>query len=192
MIFLVGPSAFTPPPTIPPSIYEPSDRQGQDPAQRRRVQATGSGTADDRIGVLPLGPYQQYAKQRSTRYEAATQLRQDIEARIVDLVADAALAREPVAPASLKDLLTFLDSMAFSRRPAVFLLDNGNFRVVWKNVDNEQAAFQFHGDDTVHCVFFFKRMSSKLPLSRETLIELMPNLRQKYPSFARLLNDTNT
>jgi len=193
MMPIVGPSAFTPLSTIfaPPGIYEPSDRRGQDPAQQRRVQATGSGTANERIGVLPLGPYQEYAKQRSPQYEAAAQLRQDIEARIFHLVADAALASEPVSPASLKELLTFLDSTAFSRRPAVFLLDNGNFRAVWKNTDNEQAAFQFRGDNTVHCVFFFKRPSSQLPLSRETLIELMPNLRQKYPSFARLLNEDN-
>jgi hypothetical protein len=191
MMLLVGPSAFTPPPIIPPAIYEPSDRRGQDLAQQGRVQGTGSGTANDRIGVLPLGPYQTYARERPAQYEAAAQLRQDIEARIVDLVADAALASEPVSRASLKDLLTFLDSTAFSRRPAVFLLDNGNFRLVWKNADNEQAAFQFRGDNTVHCVFFFKRMSSQLPLSRETLIELMPNLREKYRSFARLLNDDN-
>ncbi len=63
--------------------------------------------------------------------------------------------------------------------------------MIWKNADNEQAAFQFRGDNTVHCVFFFKRVSSQLPLSRETVIDLLPNLRQKYPSFARLLNDNN-
>jgi hypothetical protein len=183
-MLLVGPSAFTPPPIIPPAIYEQYDLRGQDTAYSRRVQATGPGTANDRIGVIPFG-------HRSAQHGAAAQLRQDIEARIVDLVTDAALASEPVSRASLKDLLTFLDGTMFSRRPAVFLLDNGNFRVVWRNADNEQAAFQFRGDSTVHCVFFFKRMSPQLPLSRETLIELMPNLRQKYRSFERLLNEDN-
>lgn len=190
-MLLVGPSAFTPPPIIPPATYEQYDHRGHDTAHSRRVQATGAGTANDRIGVIPFGPYQTYARHRSGPYGAAAQLRQDIEARIVDLVTDAALASEPVSRASLKDLLTFLDGTTFSRRPAVFLLDNGNFRVVWKNADNEQAAFQFRGESTVHCVFFFKRMSPQLPLSRETLIELMPNLRQKYRTFERLLNEDN-
>jgi hypothetical protein len=190
-MLLVGPSAITPPPTIPPAICELYDRRAQDQAHSGRVQATGAGTSNDRIGVIPFGSYQAYARHQSAQNEAAAQLRQNIEARIVDLVADAALASEPVSRASLKDLLTFLDSTTFSKRPAVFLLDNGNFRVVWKNADNEQAAFQFRGDGTVHCVFFFKRMSPQLPLSRETLIELIPNLRQKYRSFERLLNDDN-
>ena len=150
-MLLVGPSAFTPPPIIPPATYE----RGHDTAHSRRVQATGAGTANDRIGVIPFGPYQTYARHRSGPYGAAPNSDKILRLGLL-IVTDAALASEPVSRASLKDLLTFLDGTTFSRRPAVFLLDNGNFRVVWKNADNEQAAFQFRGESTVHCVFFLQ------------------------------------
>jgi hypothetical protein len=111
----------------------------------------------------------------------------DIRERIAELTADAREAGEPVSDASVDDLMAFLTETPFTRRPGVFLLDNGNFRVVWRNAANEQAAFQFRGGGVVHCVFFHKRDSDKLPLNQETLIDLMPNLRERYSSFERLL-----
>jgi len=112
-----------------------------------------------------------------------------IRARVFELMQDARLTNEPLSQLSLADLTTFLEGTPFTKRPAIFLLDNGNFRAVWKNADNEQAAFQFRGDGVVHCVFFYRRASTKLPLSQETLVDLLPNLRDKYPSFERLLHD---
>jgi hypothetical protein len=94
---------------------------------------------------------------------------------------------EPFSHDSLSDLLLFMSQISFGRRPAIYLLDNGNFRAVWRNIENEQAALQFRGDDIVHCVFFLKRKAPRLPLNQETLIDVIPNVRARLIAFERLL-----
>ena len=58
---------------------------------------------------------------------------------------------------SEKDLRSFLVSVEFTRRPYIALLDNGNFRVIWKNADREQIGMQFRGRGLVHYVLFALR-----------------------------------
>ena len=147
----------------------------QAPAELSLLEGGGETDAEDQVRSLSQG-------------FVVDGLSLEIWQRIAELASDARAANEPVSPASVSDLVTFLKQTPFTKRPAIFLLDNGNFRAVWKNPDNEQAAFQFRGDGVVHCVFFYKRNSGRLPLSRETLVDLMPNLREKYSSFQRLLD----
>jgi hypothetical protein len=196
MMYLDTSSAFTPPPALPPAspaIYEPADSRGKHPTKPQKyVPSAESGATTDRVASPTLDPQQQYEKLRSARVKAGVQVYRDIAARVSELITDAVMTNEPVSQGSLKDLFAFLSDTPFTRRPAVYLLDNGNFRVVWKGPDNEQAAFQFRGNNIVHCVFFFRRAASQLPLNLETVVDLIPNLRSKYPSFARLLHASPT
>lgn len=58
---------------------------------------------------------------------------------------------------SEKDLMLFLTRHPFSRRPYLSLLDNGNYRALWKNSEGEQIGLQFLGDEIVQFVFFMCR-----------------------------------
>ena len=136
-------------------------------------------TIDAIIAPQPSELYRDVADINS-RYDT------ELSARFNELIKDATADGEPVSLASLRDCLSFLD-MDFTKRPGIFLLDNGNFRLVWRNGENEQAAFQFRGRAVVHVVFFFKRPSADLPLSRETLVDLLPNVIQRRPDYAHLL-----
>ena len=190
-IAVEAPSAFTPP-AFPATVYEPVDGRAPDRARQKHVQSATSGTTTERVASPVLSPDQQYESLHSARSEAAAKIRRDIAARIRELVADAIMSNEPLSLGSVADLVAFLGETSFTKRPAIYLLDNGNFRAVWKGADNEQAAFQFRGNNIVHCVFFFKRAASQLPLNLETVVDLIPNLRSKYPSFARLLHASPT
>ena len=86
-----------------------------------------------------------------------TDARQPVKARIgrlKDLASEEGI--EPSA-ASERDLRAFLDSVAPSRRPYIALLDNGNFRAVWKNTELEQVGLQFLGNSEVQYVLFALR-----------------------------------
>ena len=195
MMYLDTSSAFPPLQAfrpVPPDIYEPGNGRGKNPIPQKHIPSVDSGATTERIASPALDPQQQYEKHRSTRIEAAGHMYRDIAARVSELITDAVMMSEPVSRGSLKDLFVFLSDTPFEKRPAVYLLDNGNFRAVWKGANNEQAAFQFRGNSIVHCVFFFKRAASQLPLNVETVVDLIPNLRAKYPNFAHLLNASPT
>src|SRR3982751_835791 len=52
----------------------------------------------------------------------------------------------PVSEESERDLYTFLDSVKFTRSPYIYLLDNGNLRVVWINVNGHNLSITFLGN----------------------------------------------
>ncbi len=129
----------------------------------------------------------EYAAKQDARHNARRRLNAEIEARLEDLIVDASFANEPYSQQSLSDLLTFIGEVSFSRRPAIYLLDNGNFRAVWRNAENEQAAFQFRGGGVVQCVFFRKCEAPHLPFSQETLVDTIPEARARLRNFEHLL-----
>jgi hypothetical protein len=116
-------------------------------------------------------------------------VRPEILNRIYKLQENAVEEGEPVSRESFIEMLDFLERVPFTRRPGLFLLDNGNFRAVWRTEDNEQAAFQFRGNAIVHCVFFYKRDSQALPLSRETVVDLVDRVATRRAEFAHILTD---
>jgi hypothetical protein len=192
MFLIDTPSACAP----PPAIFEPANRRGKvgaRPSVKNAVESsTGFAARIAKFDDSPAIGNRQAGKKEEAAALAAAQVHQDIAARITELTSDATMANEPISQASLNDLLSFLSETRFSKRPAIFLLENGNFRAVWKAANKEQAAFQFRGKGVVHCVFFYKRASAQLPLNRETLIDVMPALREKYSSFEHLLNDSTS
>lgn len=92
---------------------------------------------------------------------------EEIERRIEDLKAIAADEGIDVSTDSERDLRLFLSSLAFMRRPCVVLLDNGNFRAMWKNTDCEQIGLQFQGGGQVQFVLFALRLPERF-MARST------------------------
>lgn len=90
-----------------------------------------------------------------------TDARQAADARIDRLKILATEEGVETSAASESDLRAFLDSVAPSRRPYIALLDNGNFRAVWKNAEQEQVGLQFLGDSEVQYVLFALRPSRR-------------------------------
>jgi hypothetical protein len=86
-----------------------------------------------------------------------TDIESEIEERLGDLKAIA--PDEGIVPsaASEQDLRRFIKSRVMKRRPYLFLLENGNFRALWKNESFEQVALQFLGGREVQYVIFGRR-----------------------------------
>jgi hypothetical protein len=83
--------------------------------------------------------------------------RDEIEQRLGFLKSEAREAGDSVNEASEQDLRTFIDAETFSRVPNLYLVDNGNFRAVWKGPSGEQIGLQFLGGGTVQFVIFARR-----------------------------------
>jgi len=86
-------------------------------------------------------------------------IKTEIESRLRELRADAESNGEPFSDASLSDLRAFLDSLPLATRPAIFLLDSGNLRALWKNDAKEQVGLQFLGNGEVQFVIFSQRQN---------------------------------
>jgi hypothetical protein len=99
----------------------------------------------------PLTSYQRDQAQQQLRIKQA---RAGTIARLNELKLEAIRTDNLVSRSSLQDLHDALRSLAFTRRPAIFLLENGNFRVMWKNAAPEQVAIQFLGDKKAQFVIF--------------------------------------
>ena len=84
----------------------------------------------------------------------------ETENRLRELRIDAELNEEKFSEVSANDLRQFLKEIGAISRPAIFLLDNGNVRAVWRNEQNEQIALQFLGNTQVQFVIFFRRPQS--------------------------------
>jgi hypothetical protein len=84
-----------------------------------------------------------------------------VQQRLGDLKIEAMREQLRVSDKSEQDLLRFLRNHPDIRRPYLYLLDNGNFRVVWKNTGGEQIGLQFRGDGEIQFVIFAKRPDAK-------------------------------
>src|SRR5437762_2724801 len=113
-------------------------------------------------------------------------LYEEIQGRLLELMRDAWAEDEAFSEQSLSDFTSFIREVSFGRRPGIYLLDNGNLRAVWKNAENEQAAFQFRGGGIVDCVFFLKQ-KGPLPLKRETISLSLKKARDRSVDFKHLL-----
>ena len=174
-------AAFTPPPA-PLTSWDTAQ-----PIRLPRVENPAAPTTETRLILPAPDPEKQYEAEHAAKRAALQRLNAEIATRVIELFTDALSENEPVSRDSLTDLLLFTSQISFGRRPAIYLLDNGNFRAVWKNSQNEQAAFQFRGKGIVHCVFFLKRNTPQLPLNQETLIDVIPKVRARLIDFEHLL-----
>jgi hypothetical protein len=83
------------------------------------------------------------------------QAMREVHFRIIELRSDAELSDELHAIDSACNLAMFLDWLGITKRPSIFLLDNGNFQAVWRNDSTkEQVSLQFFGHKVVQYAMF--------------------------------------
>jgi transcriptional regulator with XRE-family HTH domain len=80
-----------------------------------------------------------------------------VETRLATLAERAAEERIRPSAESLADLWRFLASHPGTRAPALYLLENGNYRAMWWGDDGEQLGLQFRGNGEIQYVVFVRR-----------------------------------
>ena len=107
---------------------------------------------------------------RETRSQRSLEV--TIRRRLSDLKQIAISEGLPLSRDSETDLAIFIRDAARKPRPNLFLLENGNFRAVWKGKGGEQIALQFRGNSEVQFVIFACRSDPELMVrlcGRDTL-----------------------
>jgi hypothetical protein len=71
-------------------------------------------------------------------------------------------AQESISPSEESGnlLMEFFIKRTIDNKPSIFLLENGNFRALWKNEKGEQIGLQFLPDGNIQFVFFAQRPDS--------------------------------
>ena len=112
----------------------------------------------------------------------------DADLREVELMVQARLSElkeiavsEAIVPSlsSEADLISFLRKTRSRHRPSLFLLENGNFRAVWKGLGGRQIGLQFFGEGQVQFVIFARRPEPDLIVrscGRDTLDGILEQL----------------
>jgi hypothetical protein len=186
-------SAYTPPP-IPVlteqftgtagSVFLPSETHRQMAAATRPtlrvvplIEDAFQSTASI-FGAKTADPVSEYVAKEAVRLWKQQLTRGQIETRIRELRIEALRNNEKFSEKSLLDLRAFLRELPLLERPAIFLLDSGNLRVVWRNVIKEQLALQFLGNDIAQFVIFVLRQHPQL-MSRTAGIDTLAALRSR-------------
>jgi hypothetical protein len=81
----------------------------------------------------------------------------DAKRRIDELETLAVDESVDFSKASAVDANRFLKTCANMRKPSIFLLGNGNLRVLWTKNQTEQVGLQFRGNGIIQFVFFVRR-----------------------------------
>ena len=87
-----------------------------------------------------------------------------------------------INPESHSDFLHFMRSLSHARAAALFLMDNGNFRVVWTGNDGSRLGLQFLGEGEVQWVGF-KRRPSAHSVSRAVGTDTFDGVRRQIFAF---------
>ncbi len=86
--------------------------------------------------------------------------------RIAELKKDAVADGIAMNPSSEREFRTFLGTRGFFRKGALFLLDNGNLRAIWKNEQGDHIGLQFLGNGAIQYVMFTHRNPRAKNVSR--------------------------
>ena len=84
-------------------------------------------------------------------------MREAYSLRIEELKGYALEDEIEVNPASELDFWAFVESTLLANEAALFLMDNGNLRTVWKGDKGGHVGIQFFGDQQVEYVIFKRR-----------------------------------
>jgi hypothetical protein len=84
-----------------------------------------------------------------------------IGARVAELQQSARDDEEPFSEISHIDFRQFLGNLALTRRPSIFLLENGVLSAVWDNPKGELVSLQFLGNSSIQYVLFRQEENSK-------------------------------
>jgi hypothetical protein len=139
-----------------PAIFEPPGRRGFANAPTvRPIYVHGSGTPV--LDEASEDPLRKLLDEAAGRRLLQHSMENQIDNRLVELRIDALVDGEPFSEASALDLRQFVRSVGVTKRPGIFLLDNGNVRALWRGTDGQQVGLQFLGSGSVQFVIFSQR-----------------------------------
>lgn len=93
----------------------------------------------------------------------------DYKARIEQL--DGYLKEDELAldPNSESDFWSLMESMLFTRKAGLVLLEDGTLRAIWKDDRGNRLALLFHGNKTVQYVVFVRRSDTTISRQAGTI-----------------------
>jgi hypothetical protein len=182
-------AAFSPLPVV---LFEPAGRRGiaiapsfEDSAAalpRRKWNSPRENSFQSQTTTIETetrDPVTEYIVKKAVElWKKERETRSQIEDRLRELHVDALRNAEPFSESSLADLRSFLASISLIERPAIFLLDDGNLRAVWRNAAKEQIGMQFLGNGVVQFVMFVKRQHPPI-MSRDAGTDALANMRAR-------------
>ena len=87
-----------------------------------------------------------------------------------------------VNEASEKAFWNFIKLLPATREGALFLMENGNFRVIWKGPEESHLALQFLGGREIQYVIFKRRKRAK-NISRVAGADTFDGIRRQIDAF---------
>ena len=133
-------------------------------------------------GSSYLGAPAQSGRMLNVEIQQANNTRKAYAQRIEDLHNEAALDGIEVNAASERDFWSFVTLGDPDRRAGVMLLDNGNFRAVWKGDDATHVGLQFLGDGRAEYVIF-KRRPATTDISRVAGNDTLEGIKRQIHTF---------
>lgn len=147
------------------AIYEPAGRRGTD-GGRFRPSAKSSANSSPFLESSDYGSSSAFSALLGEEVQPAFAEPSPALLKIAERLRELSfMAHEDgVRPSanSLRDMQAFLAVTPLKSRPSIYLQDTGNYRVIWRNVYNEQVAIQFMGDESAQFVIFKKMPNSRM------------------------------
>jgi len=158
------------------AIFQPTHQWSTKQIRTPRLVVVVSGTP---ILHEIRDPLREYLVEADARRRLQRRIVGQIEDQLRELRVDAQLEREPFSEESVADLRQFIQSVGVTNGPAIFLLDNGNIRTLWRDADGQQVGLQFLGSRRVQFVIFSRRENPKMMMRAygiDSLVEINARL----------------
>jgi len=102
--------------------------------------------------------------------------------RVETLRSDAEIEGSAVNDTSEENFWSFVGSIPSARKAELLLMDNGNFRAVWKDKSGDHLGVQFLGEQMAEYVIF-KQQPSAGSVSRVAGIDTLEGVRTQLEAF---------
>jgi hypothetical protein len=122
------------------------------PIRTRRAIETNTAPAE-----APQDAVEEQVQQAKRKLLQQKQAIRTVIDRLIALKCEAELAGESYSVDSASDCFLFLNQLCITKRPSIYLLENGNFQSVWRNGSKEQVSLQFFGHNVVQFAMFALR-----------------------------------
>jgi hypothetical protein len=164
-----------------PVIFEPADRPTLPmliPPSPRPAQVYVRGSGTPILDEVSGDPLRKYLVEADAQRQLQHRIEGQIEDRLRELRVDAQVEGEAFSAASASDLRQFIQSVGVTKGPAIFLLDNGNIRALWRSLDGQQVGLQFLGGRRTQFVIFAWRENPRM-MTRVTGIDSIVQTRAR-------------
>ncbi len=137
-------------------------------------------------GVGPTDLKSLFDAELANKKEKVQQIHLAYQARIEALHGYAIPEGFTIKEISKEDFWSFLRSTFYTRKAALFLMDNGNLRAVWQDDTENHIGLQFLGNQLVEYVIF-KRRSVTRDVSRVAGIDMLDGIKMQIRAFGLAL-----